>query len=139
MKKSFKTKFLPIFLSMLMLFCMIPQAALADDSTVIPGNYLEVEEALRSTTPTTIEINGSFTLNIEVTIGANHTLSISSGSAIYLAGSCKLNIPAETDLTVNGGGKLVCHGTSSNTISVNGALTLNGVAFEIYSKGSPGR
>ncbi len=136
MKKSFKTIFLSAFLSVLMLFCMIPQAAQADTSTVIPDDYLEVEDALRSATPTTIEINGSITLNNEVTVGANHTLSISSGSAIYLAGSCKLNIPTETDLTVNGGGKLVCHDTSSNTILVDGTLTLNDVDFEVYSQGT---
>lgn len=136
MKKTFKTKFLSVFLSLLMLICMMPQVALADDSTVIPGDYFELEELLRSATPMIIEINGSFTLNREVTVGANHTLSITSGSAIYLAGSCKLNIPAETNLTVNGGGRLVCHETSSNTISVVGTLALNGVDFEVYSQGN---
>ena len=134
MNKSFITKFLSVFLSMLMLFSMIPQVALADTSPVVPDNYTEVEEALRSTTPTTIEINGYFTLNNEVIVGANHTLSITSGSAIYLAGNCKLNIPAGVDLTVNGGGKLICHDTSIETILLEGTLNLNGIYFEVYSE-----
>ena len=134
MKKSFKTKSLSIFLSILMLFCMIPQIVLADDvPTVTPGNYEELENALKSTTPQIIEINKSLTLNNELELGANHTLSISSGSAIYLAGNCKLTIPSEIELTVNGGGKLACHETSSNTILVNGTLILDNIDFEIKS------
>jgi len=119
-----------------MIASMLPVTAYARTDTVIPSNASDVESALRENIPKTIEINGSFTLNNEVIIGANHTLSISSGSAIYLAGSCKLNIPAENDLTVNGGGKLVCHDTSSNTISVEGNLNLNGIDFEVYSYGN---
>lgn len=136
MKKSLKTKLLPVLLVLAILFHMMPQVALADASTVIPDSSSKLEDALISNTPKTIEINKSITMNNEVIVGANHTLSITSGSAIYLAGSCKLNIPKGINLTVNGGGELVCHHTSSNTILVEGTLTLNGVDFEVKSQGS---
>ncbi len=134
MEKSFKTKFLSIFLSILMLFCMMPQIALADVETVIPDDYIELEAALRSSTPKIIEINKELTMNNEVIVGANHILSVSSGSAIYLAGSCKLNVPSGIRLTANGGGKLSFY--DSSTISVNGTLTLEDIDFEMQSNNS---
>lgn len=117
----------------------VPQAhggELMGTDTVTPDNYSELEDALRSDTPKTIEINDNFTLNSEIIVGANHTLSIPSGKTIYLAGSCKLSVPLDIELAVEGGGKLVCHDTSSTTISVDGALTLNNIDFEVHSTGN---
>uniref|UniRef100_UPI0028A98D54 beta strand repeat-containing protein n=1 Tax=Lacrimispora sp. TaxID=2719234 RepID=UPI0028A98D54 len=113
-----------------------PQPMGADTPTVIPEDYQQLEDALKSTTAQIIGVNKDLTLSSALTVGANHTLSISSGKAVYLAGGCKLTIPSGTDLTVGGGGKLECHETSSDTISVNGTLTLDNINFEVKSAGN---
>lgn len=113
-------------------------AVMATDSTetVIPKNYLEVEDALRSTTSKTIKINDNFTLNNAVIVGANHTLLIPSDKTIFLAGYCELKIPFGIELTVEGGGTLVCHYTAKKAISVDGALTLNSIVFKVENDGN---
>lgn len=105
-------------------------------ATVTPADDGELENALKNATPQMIEVNTEITLNNELEIGANHTLSISSGNTIFLADNCKLTIPEGTELTVSGGGKFVCHDTSSGTISVAGTLTLDSIGFEVKSAGS---
>ncbi len=138
MRKPFKTRALPLFLSIIMVACMMPQPMFAQEpAVVIPSDYVEAEAALRSDTPKTIEINKEITLNSEIVVGANHTLSISSGGAIYLGGDdVKLDVPSGVTMTINGGGKLRCDTNSAKPISVSGNLALEDINLEMNSPGS---
>ncbi|WP_313164646.1 S-layer homology domain-containing protein [Sedimentibacter sp.] len=110
-------KRISLILAICMLISMMPVTAYAggEDSEELPvvnvSNEWELINALQSTTPSAITLNGSIELKSKVTMGEDHTLVIPEGDKLDIIDAGHHDIG---EIEVNG-----------NTLNINGGGTVN--------------
>lgn len=91
-----------------------------------------LKSALESTTPATINMTDDITLTEQITVGADHTLSIAEGKTLTCTGESKIGL-YNISLTIQGGGNLVIYVNTDWRTILNGTLTLKNITVDITS------
>lgn len=108
-----------------------------DPPTVSVTDAAALKSALESETASTISMTESITLTeeVEIIVGADHTLSIAEGKTLTCTVQRGIWIDNNITLTIQGGtgSKLVINEAGGGYAISNGALTLNNITVDITS------
>lgn len=142
MKNKKTRKILSLFLAICLAIGMVQVTAKADDGIEV-STPEALNNALKRTTASIINVTADLALPDSVTLGASHTLHIQAGNTVVTKGDYNqtLTVPAGITLTLTGPGTLKANNSANGSIGivVGGTLKLEpGSRLEAANTGTMG-